>query len=187
MRRYACDAADPASVARLFDSVAGELGPQTLVVHNIDGRVPDIMRKPLADVAPGMAFDTVRNSAFSAFLVGQQAARRMRDNPPNANGARGTIIFTNASAAPADGPVSSTHRTGAAIDISKRGLTNPEIMWVRTVLDPFMGIGNTAVAAVRLGLAVIGYEIDPDYFKVACERLDRELAPALPLLSEEPG
>ena len=45
------------------------------------------------------------------------------------------LRFTNASAAPADGPVSSTHRTGAAIDISKRGLTNPEIMWVRTVLD----------------------------------------------------
>ena len=41
----------------------------------------------------------VRNSAFSAFLVGQQAARLMRENEPNANGAKGTIIFTNASAA----------------------------------------------------------------------------------------
>jgi NAD(P)-dependent dehydrogenase (short-subunit alcohol dehydrogenase family) len=46
-----------------------------------------------------MAFDTLRNSAFSAFLVGQQAARLMRENAPNANGAKGTIIFTNASAA----------------------------------------------------------------------------------------
>ena len=46
-----------------------------------------------------MAFDTLRNSAFSAFLVGQQAARLMRENKPNANGAKGTIIFTNASAA----------------------------------------------------------------------------------------
>jgi bifunctional N-acetylglucosamine-1-phosphate-uridyltransferase/glucosamine-1-phosphate-acetyltransferase GlmU-like protein len=33
------------------------------------------------------------------FLVGQQAARLMRENKPNANGAKGTIIFTNASAA----------------------------------------------------------------------------------------
>lgn len=99
VRRYACDASDPAAVELLFDNVAGELGEPTLVVHNIDGRVPGIFRKPLADVEPGMAFDTVRNSAFSAFLIGRQAARRMRRNAPNANGARGTIIFTNASAA----------------------------------------------------------------------------------------
>jgi LysM repeat protein len=45
------------------------------------------------------------------------------------------LRLTNASAAPADGPLSSTHRTGAAVDISKRGLTNPELMWLRTVLD----------------------------------------------------
>ncbi len=99
VRRYACDASDPASVELLFGNVAGELGAPTLVVHNIDGRVPGIFRKGLVDVEPGMAFDTMRNSAFSAFLVGQQAARRMRDNQPNANGAKGTIIFTNASAA----------------------------------------------------------------------------------------
>jgi NAD(P)-dependent dehydrogenase (short-subunit alcohol dehydrogenase family) len=99
VRRYACDASDPAAVELLFSNVAGELGEPTLVVHNIDGRVPGILRKPLADVEPGMAFATMRNSAFSAFLVGQQAARRMRKNDLNTNGARGTIIFTNASAA----------------------------------------------------------------------------------------
>ena len=46
-----------------------------------------------------MAFETIRNAAFSAFLVGQQAARLMLGNEPDANGAKGTIIFTNASAA----------------------------------------------------------------------------------------
>ena len=99
VRRYACDASDPASVELLFRNVADELGSPTLVVHNIDGRVPGIFRKGLVDVEPSMAFDTIRNSAFSAFLVGQHAARRMRENKPNANGAKGTIIFTNASAA----------------------------------------------------------------------------------------
>jgi NAD(P)-dependent dehydrogenase (short-subunit alcohol dehydrogenase family) len=68
-------------------------------VHNIDGRVAGIFRKGITDADPGMALETVRNSAFSAFLVGQQAARLMRENKPNANGAKGTIIFTNASAA----------------------------------------------------------------------------------------
>lgn len=99
VRRYACDAADPAGVERLFQNVARDLGSPTLVVHNIDGRVAGIFRKGIMDADPAMAFDTIRNAAFSAFLVGQQAARAMRENKPNANGARGTIIFTNASAA----------------------------------------------------------------------------------------
>jgi NAD(P)-dependent dehydrogenase (short-subunit alcohol dehydrogenase family) len=98
VRRYACDAADPASVEQLFQNVVRDLGTPTLVVHNIDGRVPGIFGKAITEAEPGMAFDTLRNSAFSAFLIGQQAARLMRENQPNANGAKGTIIFTNASA-----------------------------------------------------------------------------------------
>ena len=99
VHRYACDASDPAAVELLFRNVARDLGPPRLVVHNIDGRVPGIFRKGITEADPVMAFDTVRNSAFSAFLVGQQAARLMLENAPNANGARGTIVFTNASAA----------------------------------------------------------------------------------------
>jgi NAD(P)-dependent dehydrogenase (short-subunit alcohol dehydrogenase family) len=99
VRRYACDASDPADVQLLFQTVVRDLGSPTLVVHNIDGRVAGIFRKGITDADPGMVFETLRNSAFSAFLVGQQAARLMRENPPGANGARGTIIFTNASAA----------------------------------------------------------------------------------------
>jgi NAD(P)-dependent dehydrogenase (short-subunit alcohol dehydrogenase family) len=99
VQRYGCDAADPAAVAQLFQSVVRDFGTPTLVVHNIDGRVAGIFRKGITEVDPGMVFETLRNAAFSAFLVGQQAARLMRDNPLSANGARGTIIFTNASAA----------------------------------------------------------------------------------------
>jgi len=97
--RYACDASDPAAVKLLFETAVGDLGPPTLVVHNIDGRVAGIFRKGITEADPGMALETIRNSAFSAFLVGQQAARFMLRNPVNANGAKGTIIFTNASAA----------------------------------------------------------------------------------------
>jgi NAD(P)-dependent dehydrogenase (short-subunit alcohol dehydrogenase family) len=99
VRRYACDASKPAAVELLFENVVRDLGAPTLVVHNIDGRVPGIFRKGIAEADSSMVFDTLRNSAFSAFLVGQQAARFMRENKPNANGAKGTIIFTNASAA----------------------------------------------------------------------------------------
>ena len=99
VRRYACDASEPAAVELLFQNVVRDLGTPTLVVHNIDGRVPGIFRKGITEADPGMALDTLQNSAFSAFLVGQQAARLMRENPVNANGTKGTIIFTNASAA----------------------------------------------------------------------------------------
>jgi len=99
VRRYACDATEPAAVAMLFQNVVRDLGAPTLVVHNIDGRVPGIFGKEITEAEPSMAFDTLRNSAFSALLVGQQAARLMRENRPNANGAKGTIIYTNASAA----------------------------------------------------------------------------------------
>ncbi len=99
VRRYACDASEPAAVELLFQNVVRDLGAPTLFVHNIDGRVPGIFRKGITEADPIMAFDTLRNAAFSAFLVGQQAARLMGENKPNANGTKGTIIFTNASAA----------------------------------------------------------------------------------------
>lgn len=99
VRRYACDASEPDAVARLFQDVVRELGAPTLVVHNIDGRMAEIFRKGIGEADPSRVLETLRNSAFSAFLVGQQAARLMRENEPDANGAKGTLIFTNASAA----------------------------------------------------------------------------------------
>src|SRR6204780_3302989 len=99
VRRYACDASEPAAVDLLFQNVVRDLGVPTLVVHNIDGRVPEIFRKQIIEADPSATLATLRNSAFSAFLVGQQAARLMGKNKPNANGTKGTIIFTNASAA----------------------------------------------------------------------------------------
>jgi NAD(P)-dependent dehydrogenase (short-subunit alcohol dehydrogenase family) len=99
VRRYACDASDSPSVELLFQNVVRDLGVPTLVVHNIDGRVPGIVGKGVIEADPGMVLETLRNSAFSAFLVGRQAAELMRENKTNGNGAKGTIIFTNASAA----------------------------------------------------------------------------------------
>jgi len=99
VRRYGCDASHPDAVEQLFKNVVRDLGVPTLVVHNIDGRMQEIFRKGITEADPVFARDTLLNAAFSAFLIGQQAARLMLDNKPNANGAKGTIIFTNASAA----------------------------------------------------------------------------------------
>lgn len=40
-----------------------------------------------------------------------------------------------------------------------------------SIVDPFMGSGTTGVAAVSLGRAFTGIEIDPGYFDIACRRV----------------
>jgi site-specific DNA-methyltransferase (adenine-specific) len=41
-----------------------------------------------------------------------------------------------------------------------------------SILDPFMGSGSTGVAAVQAGLDFTGIERDPDYFDIACKRIE---------------
>ena len=42
----------------------------------------------------------------------------------------------------------------------------------KAILDPFLGSGTTLVACQRLGRAGTGIEIDPDYFEIACKRVE---------------
>lgn len=93
-----CDASDPDSVRDLFATVVAELGNPTLVVHNIDGRSREIFRKAITEAEPEHVLSTIRNSTYSAFLIGQQAAIHLMNNEVGERG-RGSIIFTNASAA----------------------------------------------------------------------------------------
>ena len=46
------------------------------------------------------------------------------------------------------------------------------------VLDPFLGSGSTAVAAVRAGRRYAGYDTDPDYVAIARARVEEEEAAA---------
>ena len=45
----------------------------------------------------------------------------------------------------------------------------------RVVLDPFMGIGSTAVACAKLGLDFVGIEMDRTYLDEAVERVKEAL------------
>jgi site-specific DNA-methyltransferase (adenine-specific) len=51
---------------------------------------------------------------------------------------------------------------------------------VKLVLDPFMGIGTTALACKKLGVDFIGFDIDPHYIEIATERLGCEIEEAAP-------
>ncbi|HOO53800.1 MAG TPA: site-specific DNA-methyltransferase [Methanothrix sp.] len=42
-----------------------------------------------------------------------------------------------------------------------------------TVLDPFMGTGTTNLAASNLGRHSIGFEIEPTYFDMSCNRIQQ--------------
>lgn len=42
---------------------------------------------------------------------------------------------------------------------------------VQLVLDPFLGIGNTAIASCRLGVGMVGFEIDKQYLEEAQSRV----------------
>jgi DNA modification methylase len=76
------------------------------------------------------------------------------------------------------------HVTGKPTDLFDALLVTRED-W-GAVLDPFMGSGTTGVAAVRLGRCFVGVEIDPQYFDIACRRIEDELRrPRLDL--PEPG
>jgi site-specific DNA-methyltransferase (adenine-specific) len=41
------------------------------------------------------------------------------------------------------------------------------------VLDPFMGSGTTGVACAKLGRKFIGIELEPKYFDISCERIQK--------------
>jgi NAD(P)-dependent dehydrogenase (short-subunit alcohol dehydrogenase family) len=83
----ACDAAEPAEVERLFRDL-DQTGAPAVVVYNPSYRT----RGPLVDLDPLDVRKSLEITAFGAFLVAQQAARRML-----ATGG-GAILLTGASA-----------------------------------------------------------------------------------------
>lgn len=40
------------------------------------------------------------------------------------------------------------------------------------IVDPFMGSGTTGLACLKLGRKFVGIEIDPEFFDVACRRIE---------------
>ena len=82
------DAASIKDVAALFAALDARIGAPDLVVYNPSAR----LRGPIADLDPEATRTAIEVTCFGAFLVAQQAARRML-----ARGS-GSILFTGASA-----------------------------------------------------------------------------------------
>ena len=50
---------------------------------------------------------------------------------------------------------------------------------IKLVMDPFLGIGSSAIACANLDIPFIGFEIAEDYFSESCERLTAALEKSL--------
>jgi NAD(P)-dependent dehydrogenase (short-subunit alcohol dehydrogenase family) len=87
-RAFACDASVRAQVDKLFADVDSALGAPDIVIYNASFRT----RGPFVDLDPAEVEKALAVTAYGAFLVAQQAVRRML---PKGHGA---ILFTGASA-----------------------------------------------------------------------------------------
>ena len=86
----------------------------------------------------------------------------------NSGGKRGVYThYVNPSDRDGRHPTEKPHRLLSEII---RDFVKPQ----ETILDPFMGSGTTLISAQRMGLSATGIEINPNYFDVAVERLNRE-------------
>jgi len=54
-----------------------------------------------------------------------------------------------------------------------------------SVFDPFLGTGTTGVEAAKAGLRFVGVEINPEYFDIACRRIEQAYKQR-PLFEAEP-
>lgn len=65
------------------------------------------------------------------------------------------------------------HPATFPVELAEMCLKLHGVRRIRAVLDPFLGIGSTALACRKLGLPFTGFEIDGDYLKEAQKRLEK--------------
>lgn len=135
------DGSDPAAMEALFAQVTGRID---VAIYNPSAR----SRGPVAELDPEEVRRAMEVTAFGSFLLGRAAAGRMMAQDP-VGGARGTILFTGASAGVKGFPQSASFAMGK---FAQRGLAesmarelHPQgvhVAWVN--IDG--GISNTARA-----------------------------------------
>lgn len=101
-RLVACDAAEASDIEKVFVEADAMGGPLKIAVYNPSARV----RGPVTDLEPAAVKSAILTTGYGAFLMAQQAARRMIPN------GKGAILFTGASAGVKGYPRSSTFAMG---------------------------------------------------------------------------
>ena len=99
---YACDAAEPAEVDRLFERFGAEIGVPDWVIFNASYRA----RGVITDVDAAEVKKALLVSCYAGFLVGQKAAQALLPK------GKGSIFFTGASASVKGYPQSASFAMG---------------------------------------------------------------------------
>ena len=110
--------------------------------------------------APGSGFTSAFEQAVYAYRSGRQW-----------NGGQYTHSVFEADSYRFGQPGKVAHPTQKPLSLIEwniRILTNEG----NAILDPFMGSGTTLVACQRMGRSGTGIELAPDYFDIACRRVD---------------
>ena len=71
-------------------------------------------------------------------------------------------------------PQKAKHPTQKVIPLLKELIFEPDYN-PKVILDPFIGVGSTAIACIGLNINFIGIELDEEYCKIAKERLRQEV------------
>jgi NAD(P)-dependent dehydrogenase (short-subunit alcohol dehydrogenase family) len=99
---FDCDATKREDVEALFEAIDGLGGDLEVAIYNPSSRT----RGPFVEIDPDKVQTGLQVTAFGAFLVAQQAAKRMLDK------GKGTILFTGASAGVKGYPQSASFAMG---------------------------------------------------------------------------
>lgn len=97
-----CDASDPSQMERVFEKADSHAEPLDIAIYNPSARV----RGGITDLDPESVRSAILTTSFGAFLMAQQAAKRMIPK------GKGAILFTGASAGVKGYPNSSTFAMG---------------------------------------------------------------------------
>ena len=85
---YKCDSTDIESVKNLFEGIDKTIGTPNLVIYNPSAR----LKGSITELDPKKTYEAINVTCFGAFLVAQEASRRMLERKS------GSIFFTGATA-----------------------------------------------------------------------------------------
>ena len=167
----------PENLQRLVDGLMP-------IARSIAGRVvitpgnKNVFRYPPADWIGAWTWDTTTARGFWGWSQWQPILLYGEDVWPGTNSKGGALKSDRIHFSGGEAKIS--HAEGMGHTCPKpiaflEKLLGRFSMAGETILDPFMGSGTTLVACQKLGRHGTGIELDPDYFAIACKRVDEAL------------
>ena len=164
----------PENLQRLVDGLMP-------IARSIAGRVvitpgnTNVFRYPPADWIGAWTWDTTTARGFWGWSQWQPILLYGEDVWPGTNSKGGVLKSDRIHFSGGEAKIS--HAEGMGHTCPKpiaflEKLLGRFSMFGETILDPFMGSGTTLVACQKLGRYGIGIELDPDYFEIACRRVE---------------